>query len=159
MFWFCSTSISLGKCVKSAAAQPDSTASEERAAGTRAGPAVCSRCLWKGKSGLQFLSGLSRLTEFFLLWVWFWQTLWIYMQLFFFRKGIFFAENEVNLEPTRILWRERGQGCTFTLNSILSLSEVTACLPSESVVPTPHCDFWLFLVSSKTPLMSPSLLC
>lgn len=70
MFWFCSISISLEKCVISVAAQPDSTRpSEERAAETRAGPVVCSRCFGRDNSGLQFLSGLNLLTEFFLLMV------------------------------------------------------------------------------------------
>lgn len=153
MFWFCSTSISLGKCVKSATAQPDSTAFRREGSWDQSGTCglftVPLEGLVRASISFRLESANGILPALGLILA---NTLDLHVLFFFFRKGIFFAENEVNLKPTWIPLKRADEVAH------LHWAASVPAHPPRASLPTPHCDFWLFLVFSKTSLTSPSLL-
>lgn len=148
MFWFCSTSISLGKCVKSATAQPDSTAFRREGSWDQSGTCglftVPLEGLVRASISFRLESANGILPALGLILA---NTLDLHV-LFFFKKG-------------NLLCRKRGQPETHADPSEaahLHWAASDPAPPPRASLPTPHCDFWLFLVFSETSLMSPPLL-
>lgn len=136
MFWFCSTSISLGKCVKSATAQPDSTAFRREGSWDQSGTCglftVPLEGLVRASISFRLESANGILPALGLILA---NTLDLHVLFFF-------LEKESSLQKTRSTWNPRGSlwSCTFTLSSICP------CSPSESV--TPHSSLWLLTFPS-----------